>query len=592
MILYKGSNPLFLGVHMVEKREEKERNAPGDSNGLRLEDELVWARDLTNHFVKTVTTYQTCALDDPTMRTLQEQLMDKFRFFLERVDCLTWDIAEYGIHYKDEILYENTEAKTSLAFRFYREGFEQIRFEKGLQEWEVVDFMDVLAKADMLNPLEDDLITLLWEHDLQHIHYVASQYPLEESPIEFAEDVEDFRKGFTPAPIPSYQQRELVEEHGLDPGFPHQRLRGGELQVSKDQLRVQPEEMKVLKERADLETQPEFCFHAIGTLFEVMPLEEEPEGFDAFVPFLNRVIESLLGRGDFKQASQILKRLYILLNSYKPHEWQSDLVKKTIIEAGERERIGIIEDILKRNEFPDIKGAFDYFLLLQRNSIPHLCELLGNLTGSKPRRIICDALSKVGRDSIELMAPFLEDKRWYLVRNIVYILGRIGRKEAVPLIGKALQHGDVRVRREAVQALGLIGGSQAMQYMIRSLEDKDGKIRGNAALNLGRMGEKALGPLTERIVSKEFYKKELQEIKAFFKAVGMIRSNHSIPQLYSLLEGKKWFGRAKAEDIRTCAIETLVRIGTQEAKEVLEMGTGSRDESLREACRRALLELS
>jgi len=577
---------------MVEEREEQGGSALGDSTDFRTEDELAWARDLTNHFVKTLSAYQIYPLNDPTMRALQDQLMDKFRFFLERVDCLTWDIAEYGIYYKDEMVYENTEAKSSLAFRFHREGFEQMRFEKGLQEWEVVDFMDVIAKADTLNPLEDDFTILLWERDLQHIHYVASQYPLGESPIEFAENVEDFRKALTPVPIPSYQRRELIEEHGLDPSFPHQRLEGDGLEISKDQLRVQPEEMKVLKERVDVEIQSGFCFHAIGTLFEVMPLEREPQGFDPFVPFLNRVVESLLSRGDFKQASQILKQLYILLNSDKFEEWQSNLMKKMIIEAGESPRIEIMGNLLKRNEFSDIKGAFDYFLLLQRNSIPHLCELLGNLSGSKPRRIICDALSKVGKNSIELMAPFLEDKRWYLVRNIVYILGRIGRKEAVPFIGKALQHEDVRVRREALRALGLIGGPEAMQNMIRSLEDQDIKIRGNAALNLGRMGEEALAPLTERMLSKEFYKREMQEIKAFFKAVGMIRSNHSISLLYSLLEGRKWFGRAKTDEIRTCAVETLVRIGTQEAKEVLEMGMGSRDESLREACRRALMQLS
>ena len=577
---------------MAEEREEKGGNTLGNPNAFRPEDELVWTRDLTNHFLKTVSAYQTYPLNDPTMRALQDQLMDKFRFFLEKVDHLTWDIAEYGIYYKDEIVYENTEAKSSLAFRFYREGLEQIRFEKGLQEWEVVDFMDVVAKADTLNSLEDDLITLLWERDFQHIHYVTGQYYLEESPIEFAENVEDFRKALILTPIPNYQQGELIKEHGLDPGFSHQRLEADGLKVSKDQLRVQPEEMKALKERVDVEIQPEFCFHAIGTLFEVMPLERKPEGFDAFVPFLNRVIESLLGRGDFRQASQILKQLYILLNSNKLQEWQSNLIKKTIIEGGESSRIEIIGNILRGNGFSDIKGAFDYFLLLQRNSIPHLCQLLGNLSGSKPRRIICDALSKVGKDHIELMAPFLEDKRWYLVRNIVYILGRIGKEEAVPHIGKALHHEDVRVRREALQALGLIGGPEAMQHMVRSLEDQDIKIRGNAALNLARMGEEALTPLMERMLSKEFYKKELQEIKAFFKAIGMIRSNHSIPLLYSLVEGRKWFGRAKAEEIRACAIETLIRIGTQEAKEVLEMGAGSRDESLREACRRALVELS
>jgi hypothetical protein len=577
---------------MAEEREEERGSAVGDSSALRQEDELVWARDLTNHFVKTIGAYQTYPPSHRALVTLQDQLMDKFRFFLEKMDRLTWEIAEYEIYYKDEIVYENADGKSSLATRFYREGLERIQFEKGLQEWEVVDFMDVIARADTVNPLEDDLITLLWEGDFQHIHYVAGEYHLQDSPIEFPEKVEDFRKALNVPPMPSYQRIELIREHGLDPGFPHQRLEGDDLEISMDQLRVQPEEMEDLKQRVDVETRPEFCFHVITTLFEAMSSESEAEGFGFIVSFSNRIIESLLSKGDFTQASQILRRLYIFLNSENLEEWQSDLIKKAIIEAGESSKIEIIGNILKINEFSDIKGALDYFLLLQRNSIPHLCELLGNLSSSKPRRIICDALSKVGKNSIELMTPFLGDNRWYLVRNIVYILGRIGRKEAVPFIEKPLRHGDMRVRREALQALGLIGGSEAMQHMIQSLEDRDIKIRGIAALNLGRMGEEALGPLMERMGSKEFYKRNLEEIKAYFKAVGMIRSDHAIPLMYSLLERRKWFGRAKADEIRASAIETLVRIGTQEAKEVLQLGTESKDEPLREACSRALMELS
>ena len=364
------------------------------------------------------------------------------------------------------------------------------------------------------------------------------------------------------------------------------------MEVPRDRLRVEPEELEAIRERADVETQPEFCFHAIDMLFDVMLLETETKGFESIISFLDRVIESLLRRGAFTHASQILRRLYIFLNSHDLQEWQSNLIKKVVIEAGESGRIETIGNVLKTNAFPDIRGALDYFLLLQRNSIPHLCELLGNLTSSKPRRIICDALSKVGRNSIEQMTPFLEDDRWYLVRNIVYILGRIGRKEAGPFIGKALQHQDMRVRREAIQALGLIGGPEAMKYMIRSLEDRDIKIRGIAALNLGRMGEEASGPLMERMGSKEFFKKDVAEIRSYFKAIGMIRSDHAIPLLYSLLERRKWFGRAKADEIRACAIETLVRIGTQEAREVLQLGTESKDEPLREACSRALRELS
>ncbi len=577
---------------MAEDREEERGGAPGDSVAFGQEDQLVWARDLTNHFVKTLSAYQAQPVDYRALESLQDQLTDKFRFLLEKVDSFTWDIAEYEIYYKDEIVYENTEVKSSLASLFYRDGLEQIRFERGLQEWEVVDFMEVISRAGAVNPMEDDLVTLLSERDFQHIHYVAAGYQSGRSPGEFPENVEGLRKALNVEPMPSYLHMELIREHGLDPGFPHQRLEGDGLRVSADQLAVEAEEMEALSERMDVETQPEFRFHAIGTLFDVMSREGEAQGFESIVSFLDRIIESLLGRGDFTHASQILRHLYIFMNSRQLQEWQSKLIKKAIIEAGESGRIEVIGNILKKNEFSDIKGALDYFLLLQRNSIPHLCELLGNLSSSKPRRIICDALSKVGRNSIEQMTPFLEDGRWYLVRNIVYILGRIGRKEAVPFIGKALGHQDMRVRREAIQALGLIGGTEAMKHMTRSLEDRDIKIRGIAALNLGRIGEEALDPLMERMGSKEFFKKDVEEIRSYFKAIGMIRSDHAIPLLYSLLERRKWFGRAKADEIRACAIETLVRIGTQEAREVLQLGAESRDEPLREACRRALRELS
>lgn len=580
------------GDSMVEEMQREKEDLIDDSTVPRREDILVWARDLTNQFAKTVSGYEEGALDDHAMRALQDKLMDKFRFFLERVDCLTWDVAEFGILYKNEIIYENTEENRSLAFRLYREGIEQVRFERGLQEWEVLDFMDAIAKADALDPLEDDLITLLWECECPHIQYVASPYPLEDSPTEFAENVVSFRKALTPTPLPTYQQGELVREYGLDPGFSHQRLEGGVPKLSNDQVRIQPEAMDTLKRQAGVEIQPEFRFHAIGTLFEVMSLETDPAGFKVITSFLSRVIDSFLENEDFKEAAKILKRLYMLLNSYNPRDWQTNLIKQVIIKAGEPSKIEIIGNVLRRDEFPDLKGAFDYFLLLQHNSISHLCGLLGDLSSSKPRRIICDALSKVGRNSIELMTPFLEDRRWYLVRNIVYILGRIGNPEAVPYLGKALSHSDVRVRREALQALGFIGGSGAMKYMMDSLDDRDPKIRGIAALNLGRMGEDALAPLMERMLSKEFQKKELQEIRAFFKAVAMIRSNDSIPALYSFLEGKKWFGRAKADEIRSCAIDTLVRIGTDEAREVLEVGMDSRDEFVREKCHRGLRELS
>jgi HEAT repeat protein len=176
-----------------------------------------------------------------------------------------------------------------------------------------------------------------------------------------------------------------------------------------------------------------------------------------------------------------------------------------------------------------------------------------------------------------------------LVRNITYILGRTGKEESLPYIQKAFNHEEVRVRREAVQALGLIGGPKAVSLLVKALTNEDARIRSMAAINLGKVGKKAgLVPLLEVIQSKEFQKKEPEEIKVFFDAIGMVGSNESIPVLQQLLERKSWFGRGKMDEIRIGVAQALAMIGTPEAKAILMSGKDSKEESIRDACLQAL----
>src|SRR4030067_807795 len=93
--------------------------------------------------------------------------------------------------------------------------------------------------------------------------------------------------------------------------------------------------------------------------------------------------------------------------------------------------------VLEREE-GRLEDVNAYLLLLQKNSIKPLIKLLGELKNSKARRVFCDGLSEVGKNAIELFTPFLEDRRWYLVRNIIYILGRMGKEQALPYIQKEL----------------------------------------------------------------------------------------------------------------------------------------------------------
>jgi HEAT repeat protein len=190
---------------------------------------------------------------------------------------------------------------------------------------------------------------------------------------------------------------------------------------------------------------------------------------------------------------------------------------------------------------------------------------------------------------MEQIIPFLGDRRWFLVRNVVYILGRIGKEQAISSFQKALLHREMRVRREAVQALGFIGGPKAFTLLVKTLQDGDMRIRCAAALNLGKVGKKnSLPHLIEVIQSKEFYKRESPEKKAFFDAIGISGANEAIPMLQKLLMKKVWFRSKRMNEIRQGAAGALALIGSREAKSILEMGQKSKNTSIRRACLQGL----
>lgn len=561
--------------------------------GSETDEELLLARDLTSAFIKAIKAFRFYPPDNPTLKGFRDQLLKKFQFFSNKYQSFVLQVGEYDLSFKNRILYENKDVKTSLAFSLYKDGLREIRFMKGIEEWEVQGVIDILKHSETINSLEDDIVTLMWEKDFMHISYLATDEFLEETPVVIPDNVDQFRKNLVFKPLAHHVEAELAEE-------------GSEERIDLDEILskameeplpfvsdrsvyfLSSDEVEGLRKEVESEVDPVFIFNITDTLFEILALEKETEPFQDAVKILIKVLDAFLTLGEFTKASELLKRVYIILKTYDLQDWQVEGIGKIIVEAGEEVRIERIGKVLEREEVL-LEHVSTYLSLLQKNAIKPLIKLLGELKNSKVRRVFCDALSEIGKNHIELFTPFIEDRRWYLVRNIVYILGRIGKEQALPYVQKAFNQEENRVRREAIQALGLIGGPKAIGLLVRALTDNDVRIRCMAAINLGKVGKKAgLIPLLEVVQSKDFNKREPVEIKAFFNAIGMVGSNEAVPVLQQLLERKSWFGRGKSDEIHFGAANTLAVIGTPDAKAILEEGKNSKDESIREACTQAL----
>ncbi len=561
--------------------------------GVETDEKLLLARDLTSAFVKAIKAFRFYPPDNPTLKGFRDQLLKKFQFFLNKYQSFVIQVGEYDLSFKSRILYENKDVKSSLAFSLYKDGLREIRFMKGLEEWEVQGIIDILKHSENINQLEDDIVTLMWEKDFVHISYLATDEFLEETPVVIPDNVDQFRKNLVFKPLAHHVEVELAEEgseEGVDLDEILSKVIEGPLPFVSDRsvYLLTSDEVEGLRKDVESEVDPTFVFNITDILFEILALEKEREPYHDAVNILIKILDAFLTLGEFTKATDLLKRVYIILKTYDLQNWQIESIQKIIMEAGEEVRIERIGKVLEREEVR-LEDVNAYLSLLQKNSIKPLIKLLGELKNSKARRVFCDALAEIGKNAIEMFTPFIDDRRWYLVRNIIYILGRIGKEQSFPYIQKVFNHEENRVRREAIQALGLIGGPKAIGLLVKALTDNDVRIRCMAAINLGKGGKKAGPiPLLEVVQSKDFYKREPAEIKAFFNAIGMMGSNEAVPVLQQLLERKSWFGRGKTDEIRMGAANALAAIGTPEAKAILEEGKNSKDETIRDACTQAL----
>jgi len=567
---------------------EEKKNLNIHSETAGSEEEYLQAKDLINVFIKTIKAFRLYPADNPTLTGIQEQLFRRFQTYLEMYNSFALGIGEYNFSFQGKILYEDRELKGSLPFLFFKDGLRELRFMEGMEEWELKGFTDIIIQRDNINEFEDDLITLIWEKDFIHISYIATDQFLEEAPVLIPITVEQFRKNASSEPLSASPGGDFGgEASGGEFDF-DQEIFGKEKETARGGAGVYfltPEELESLRREVEGELKPNFVFQVVDIIFEIMALEKETEPFQDTVHILQKLLDAQVNVGEFLKARDLLNRVHIIRNTYQLQEWQIQTIEHFVEGLGDHEHIQRIGMILEKRADLRLEEVSAYLLLLKPNAVPELMKVLGDLTNSKGRRMLCDVICELGRTRTDFIVQFMDDPRWYLVRNLVYILGRIGQEASMPYIQKSYNHSEPRVRREAVQAAGLISGPRATHLLTKALKDQDFRIRSMASINLARVGKKASLPaLVEAIQAKDFSKRDPSEVKAFFDAVGSIGSNEAIRPLQQILEHKSWFGGGVKDEVRLGAACSLALIGTSEAKAILQSGTESREESIRQAC--------
>lgn len=149
-------------------------------------------------------------------------------------------------------------------------------------------------------------------------------------------------------------------------------------------------------------------------------------------------------------------------------------------------------------------------------TVPHLLDVLARTENRRMRFRLLDLLAKLGPVVARDAAALLTDPRWYVVRNMLLLLRRVGDQRSVAAVRRCVEHPDLRVRLEAIHNLFSFDREVPRALLRRALNDSDLR-QAEAAMELaGKYGiAQAVEPIVEFLCAWDpFGKRRAVRLKA------------------------------------------------------------------------------
>jgi len=200
------------------------------------------------------------------------------------------------------------------------------------------------------------------------------------------------------------------------------------------------------------------------------------------------------------------------------------------------------------------------------------------------RKTIAIALTSSGEAAIPAILPMLKDERWYVVRNMVTILGEIGSAETVGALQQTARHPEPKVRKEVIKSFLKINSPTIENAFISLIDDEDEDVVRQAIFSLGAIRSKtAVRPLLDIVTASDIFLKELPLKKQALAALGRIGDKQATTALMDLIGSMGLLAPGRWQEFKIAIAKTLGNLGDEAAIPLLKK-IGRRNTPVGVAC--------
>jgi hypothetical protein len=533
-----------------------------------FEEEILRAKDIVDGILKAKKQMRMYPSNNPMYINASRGIFEKFSNYFDLHKSITFKVTMNALSYKEEQIYHKPGKDDNLAFFFFKDGLREISFLKGIDQRELEEFVKILNTDFEADAPDDDVVTMLWEGDLKYIKYFVDQDFL--GNWEVAHDSETSEESI----ISAYQ--DAMKE---------------EAEKTVVQVQLNESDIQYLTDEIQKQKQPKLE-KIISILSELLHQTEESNYIKELTRIFKDILNYCLMKSDFRNSALVMDMIKSAIEDGEYNNEDISHLKSVYDEINSEAFIGKIGKTLDNLSKIEKDNFIAYVKHLDKRSILFFINLLREAQTIKGRHFIIDALVMLGQHDVKEVAKGLNDSKWYVVRNVVFILGKIASPETKGLLTKALSHSDVRVRKEAVITIGNFKSSDMVRHLAGSLNDSDKSIRTTAARMLGSIKtEDAKKVVFSELSGKQFMAREFTEKKEFYRVIANWQDPEVKDFLIKTLNKKKFFKKAKNDENRACAAYALGIMKDKDSIKSIEKASRSKNRILRELSTAALKKM-
>lgn len=581
--------------------------------------------------------------DNPLPIKMRKSVGDQFVEVVSRYDGLRFDVQSDHLEYRKETVYYDKNKDEALAALFYNAGIILLEFKTGLSYEDFNIFLDLVRNYINDRSPDRDLVSSLWQEQFSHIYFrtvddvalseynsdlairelfpdrltdaddkagvIYNQIILEDENrseasfegdeggregttyIEFDDDDEPDEPSATLKDLPPLSQnaKDAIKQMGISLESPPKGKDPFSIYLNKGFAPAKEEQKEI---RRLLESNRNFDPYrtVVRILLEILHLWKDQKSFFETVSICENVLDQLLSAGEFGVAADFVHSIRNLQIEVKAESNAfSNRLADFIRRSGESDCVDRLTEIINRQDGGDSSSIEIYLEALGWESLTNIVAMLGKLVTKDARLAVCEFLASHGRGHVNIIGSGIRDTKWYVVRNSVMILGKIGTDEILTYLKAAAQHSHKAVRIEIISALSRVASDEAGDILCTFLDDKDPDIRRRCLRQLEkRGGRKPFESLRETVDSDDFGNYALEEQEWYLIALSRLGGEEVVDYLASIIGSIRFLIPAHSIRFRLAALTALVHNRSDDAERVILKFSCSRRRWLREAASAAL----